>query len=104
MYVDVNDGKLRNISERDFAQSVVEMAQALHWMVFRTWNSKHSPEGEPDLRMVRPPRLIFAELKREGAIPTLKQAEALDLLGQCPGLEVYLWRPSDWGNIARILA
>jgi len=91
------------VNEKEFSQTVVEYAQACHWLVFRTWNSLHSPAGEPDLRMVRPPRVIFAELKREKGKVTKKQQEALELLEQCPGVETYVWRPSDWDKIEEVL-
>jgi len=92
------------ITERDFAQAVVEYARATGWLVWRTWNSKHSPAGEPDLRMVRPPRVIYAELKRERGRLTPAQEQAIDLLDKCPGVETYLWKPSDWPRIEKILA
>ena len=91
------------VSEKDFAQAVVEYAQAWGWTVWRTWNSKHSPAGEPDLRMVRPPRVIFAELKSETGKLTTKQAEAVALLRECPGTWCYVWRPSDWDEIEGVL-
>ena len=91
------------VNEKEFSQAVVEYAEASHWLVFRTWSSIHSPAGEPDLRMVRPPRVIFAELKREKGKVSEKQQEALELLRQCPGVETYLWRPSCWDEIERIL-
>ena len=52
-------------SEKEFQQAVRDLAKLRGWMVWCTWNSLHGPAGEPDLRMVRPPRVIFAELKTE---------------------------------------
>jgi hypothetical protein len=91
------------VTEKQFSQQVVGIAHLLGWTVFRTWSSRHSPAGEPDLRLIRPPRVIFAELKREKGKATALQEEALDLLRQCPGVEVALWRPSDWDNIVEVL-
>ena len=90
-------------SEKDFQGAVSDYGMLKGWTIFLTYRSTHSPAGEPDLRMVKPPRVIFAELKREDGKTTAKQKEALDLLGQCPGVETYLWRPSDWPTIERIL-
>lgn len=81
------------------------------WRVAFTWSSIHSPEGEPDLRMVRvqtgvigvPARLILAELKTETGQPSAEQAEWLELGSQVPGVETYLWRPSDWDEIQEVL-
>lgn len=91
-------------SERTFQATVVEHAQWLKWKVLATWGSRHSPAGEPDLRLIRPPRVIFAELKTEAGLVRASQREVLALLEQCPGVETYLWRPSDWPEIERILA
>jgi hypothetical protein len=35
------------------------------WRRYHTWLAKHSPAGFPDEVLVRPPRLVFAELKAE---------------------------------------
>ena len=51
--------------------------------------------------MVRPPRLILAELKTDRGKVTSHHAELLELLGACPGVETYLWRPADFDTIAR---
>ena len=91
------------ILEKDFQATVIEKARACGWMVFWTWHSVHSPKGEPDLRLVRPPRVIFAELKTMKGQMTPDQREARDLLIDCPGVEWYLFRPNDWDQIDEVL-
>ncbi len=91
------------VSEKDFKQAVRDLAVLLGWTVWCTWDSRHSPAGEPDLRMVRPPRFIVAELKAERGRLTRLQRQALDLLAECPGVESYLWRPRDWVQIEEVL-
>ena len=90
-------------SEKDFQQAVRDLAALLGWTVWCTWDSRRSPSGEPDLRMVRPPRVVFAELKTEKGKPTAMQIVAGTVLTQCPGVEYYLWRPGDWDEIAGVL-
>ena len=90
-------------SEKDFSQAVVDLAKGCGWKVFMTWNSKHSPPGDLDLRMVRPPRYLVAELKVKKNKPTEDQAETLILLSQCPGVETYLWYPRDWDALEKVL-
>ena len=92
------------ISESDFAQSVVEYARATGWLVWRTWNSKHSPAGEPDLRLVHPgqKRVIWAELKSSKGKLTPMQEQAIETL-QVAGAEAYLWYPQDWWLIEMVL-
>ena len=102
------------------------MAKIFQWKYYHTWRSIHSPAGFPDCVMVKPPRLIFAELKSEKGVVSPEQQEWLDLLEQvgkdtkvydhvlsqdaiqalCEKgtlVEVYLWRPDDIETIAEIL-
>lgn len=86
---------------------------------FRTPGSGSMAKGWPDLTLVRPRdrRLIFAELKSDVAKPTPEQDTVLGILreletggepsilatGRGPQIEVYVWRPRDLDDIARIL-
>jgi hypothetical protein len=91
------------VTEKDFAQCVVDLAHLHGWFVYRAWTSIHSPAGWPDLTMVRGERLVAAELKREGKQPTPAQRRWLDALGAVPSIEVFVWRPSDWAEIVEVL-
>ncbi len=109
---------LRQWTEKQFAQTVINMARAYGWIVGCTHDSRKSEPGEPDLRMVHPDqrRVIFAELKTEkGRLSkghwNLRQTrwlpgqdDWLEALRQCPGVETYLWRPSDMDEIDLRLA
>src|SRR4051812_42693566 len=55
----------RERPESDFRQQLADAAISLNWLVYFTWQSKHSPAGYPDMTLVRAGRLIFAELKSE---------------------------------------
>ena len=87
------------LSEKAFAQAVVDLARWTGWRVHRVWTSRHSPSGWPDLVLCRPPALIVAELKTARGRLTPPQRAWLEALGQCPGIEVYCWRPADWPAI-----
>ncbi len=91
------------VSEKEFQQAVLEYAKLCGWMCYHTWSSIHSPAGFPDLVLVRPPRVVFAELKVGKREPTPAQREWLILLASCAGVEAYLWRPDNWDEIAEIL-
>lgn len=91
------------ITEKEWSQTVVEAARLLGWRVYRTWSSLHSPAGFPDLTLLKSPRLIFAELKTEKGKPTAAQLEWLQELGEVSHVETYLWRPSDFDEMSRIL-
>ncbi len=79
------------------------LAPMLGWrLCYHTLRSKGSQSGFPDRVLVRE-RVIFAELKREKGVPTPAQIDWLNGLAAA-GAEVYLWRPSDLDEIAKILA
>ena len=92
------------LSERDFQRQVVELAELQGWRVYHTYDSRRSNPGFPDLALVRPPRVIFAELKRERGRVTAAQREWAQALRACLGVEYYLWRPSDWDEIVEVIA
>lgn len=89
-------------TERSFQEQVLELAKGLGWRSYHTWISLHSTGGFPDLVLVRRPRVVFAELKSERTKVTPAQQAWLDELKAC-GQEVFLWRPSDWDVLARVL-
>jgi hypothetical protein len=60
--------------------------------------------GYPDLTLVRPPRVVFAEMKSQTGRLSETQREWLADLAACPGIESYVWRPNDWFSIETILA
>jgi hypothetical protein len=91
------------LNEKQFQAQVVELAGVLRWATYHPWLSVHSPRGWPDLALCRPPRLVLAELKSEKGKVTPAQDQWLELLGRCPGVEVYVWRPSDWDAVVECL-
>jgi hypothetical protein len=101
--VENTKSKIPRITERDFLATVRSFAELLGWTCYHTWQSIHSPAGFPDLVLVRPPRIIFAELKVGKRHPTPAQERWLNLLRECRGVEVYLWRPEDWEEIQMLL-
>lgn len=90
------------LTERRFSQQVVDYATLMRWRVYRTHNSRHSPAGFPDLVLVRRPRVVWAELKSERGRATKEQLAWIGELFAC-SQEVYIWRPSDWPKVERIL-
>lgn len=117
-----------NASEAAFQEQVLALARLYQWRCYHTHDSRRSQPGFPDLVMVRPPRLVFAELKTEKGRVGREQAawlaalgdvaEVVDMLNEehregpfgsagrdaLATVEVYLWRPSDLQRIAETLA
>ena len=92
-----------SVTERDFTRTVLALARVKGWMIYHTFMSIHSAPGFPDLVLVRPPRVVFAELKTDKGKVSDAQTEWLDSLKDCPGVECRVWRPEDWHNIMATL-
>lgn len=88
------DEPYRLIAERTWQAQVVEIAQRFGWACYWTWNSRHSPKGWPDLVLLKPPRMIVAELKRQDGKVTTEQARTLAMLDNCV-VSTHVWRPAD---------
>ena len=91
------------ITETEFQAQVVRAARMFRWMVSHMTLPQRSEPGVPDLLMVRPPRVVFAELKRQNGRVTIPQHMWFHDLDKCPGVEVYIWKPSDWNEIVEKL-
>ena len=101
-------------TEKSFQKMVIELARLRRWLVahFRPamdrdghWKTPVQADGAgfPDLVLVRPPRILFVELKRDGGNLTALQGKWHGLLKSCEGNNRYLqcvvWRPQDWDLI-----
>ncbi len=102
---------LRKMEPEDgFQRAVFDLARATGWLIFHDNDPRKNTRGLPDALMVRPPRVIFAEFKAElderkprRGSTRFEQLVWLATLAQCPGVETYLWRPSSWRQIERVL-
>jgi hypothetical protein len=105
-----NDTPMR---EAELQDAIVEMAMMLGWKVMHTrpartatghWRTPlQGHRGFPDLCMVRPPRLVFAELKSASGKLTPEQEAWLDAIDKTAdehptggGPETYVWTPKHW--------
>lgn len=105
--------KLPPETERSFQRKLLQLAKLLGWRSahFRPartaqgWRTAVEGDGKgfPDTVLVRGSRLVFAELKRQDARTTPEQDAWLEALSRCLGVEVHIWRPSDWPEIERVL-
>jgi hypothetical protein len=91
------------ISEKQFQGEVVQLAKLLGWKHYHTHNSRRSPEGFPDLVLVKARHQpIYAELKSEKGTVSDDQQQWLDLLAKA-GQRAFVWRPDDLEQIAQLL-
>lgn len=96
------------MTEKELDRIVCDLARTCGWLNYHTHDSRRSPEGFPDRVLVRPPRVIFAELKGDSEYgkrgPDDRQKLWLSTLGACPGVETYLWTPADINEITAVLS
>ena len=90
------------VSEKVFQATVLELAHLEGWLSYHTHDSRRSAAGFPDLVLVRPPRVIFAELKTAKGAMSPQQRLWIAALGACE-VEAYIWRPADWPDIEQAL-
>lgn len=92
------DNPPRGHDESDLQTKVIQLAVIHGWLHYHTHDSRRSAPGFPDLVLVRPPRIVFAELKTTRGTLTGPQdmwmAKLKEAAGANPHVEVYLWRPS----------
>jgi len=94
-------------TEARLLREVRRTARRNGWADYHAAISMGAPAGFPDLVLVRPPVIIFAELKSARGRLTASQRAWLERFQQCsiPGrIETYIWRPNDWTGILRILS
>jgi len=88
--------------ESVFQRQVISLARLLGWAVFFTLRSKGSPPGWPDLVLIKPPHILFRELKSDSGRLNTYQLNTLAMLAQCD-MDAAVWRPRDWARIEREL-
>lgn len=112
---------LKGPSEGEFQDQVIQLALLLRWRVghFRSvrcvrqdgaifWQCPVQPSGPmggkgfPDLVLIKPPRIIVAELKVGRNVCTSEQAAWVEAFIRC-GIQTFVWRPEDWKEIEREL-
>jgi VRR-NUC domain len=102
------------LTEADWSRRVLDCARLFKWRTahFRPaqtakgWRTPVQGDGRgwPDLVLLRPPRLILAELKSDTGRVSPEQSDWIAQLAEVPGIEVAIWRPSDWQSVYETLA
>lgn len=108
------------VSEAAFMDTILQAAELYGWWTYHTHDSRRSTAGFPDLVLVKPPRVLFLEVKSERGRLSREQAEVLAMLQECEvgnvtttanetrvvvaGVQAALVRPSDWEQIVEWLS
>jgi len=99
---------IKPLTEKEFLAQVLELLTLNGWLLVdhqfeQAHYAKRTSKGRPDILAIRAPRVLFAEIKSEKGKLSPHQKLWLMELEQCPGVEVYCWRPSMWDDIVRVL-
>jgi hypothetical protein len=87
------------MNEADWQAQIKDAARTFGWLYYHTRYSFGSDKGWPDTALIRPPRLVLAELKTERGKLTADQAVMLEALKQCTSVEAYVWRPGELDDV-----
>jgi hypothetical protein len=90
------------ILEKHWQEQVEQVASLFGWKKYHTLDSRRSDEDFPDLVLLRGRRQVVAELKRDGESARPGQIAWLEAF-KAVGAETYVWRPSDFDLVSRIL-
>jgi len=96
------------VTEKAFMDTILQAAELCGWYAYHTHDSRRSTAGFPDLVLIKPPRVVFLEVKSQRGRLSRDQAEVLAMLQQCgplscryerEGVSAAMVRPSDWEQI-----
>lgn len=82
------------MTEAAFLGAIRDLAKTLGYATYHTYRSDRSEPGFPDLVLMRPPLLLFRELKTDRGRLTAPQRRWLEELIAC-GQDAAVWRPAD---------
>ncbi len=100
------------MTEADWQRRVIDALKLFQWryahfrpaQTAKGWRTAMTGDkGFPDLVAVKPPRVLFIELKSDSG--KLRDDQIL-WIGELreSGVECYVWRPKDWETVFRTLA
>jgi hypothetical protein len=93
----------KSMSERDYQEAIVEAARVCGWRVYHTHDSRHSPAGFPDLVLVRPPQLLFVELKSARGVVSADQRDWIADLRHSTTVKAGIFWPQDEDELLELL-
>lgn len=91
------------ITEKQWQDAIIERARLYGWWAWHDYDSRRNQAGLPDLILVRPPRVLFVEVKHQRGRLSVEQRGVISMLEECPGVEVHVWRPSNERSLDDVL-
>ncbi len=99
------------MNEAEFQRQVVKAARDHGWFVCHVGRAQVRPgrtitpatRGFPDLVLVKPPRVVFLELKGPDGKPRPEQLDWIGALQRCTEVEAWFASPADTDDVLAIL-
>lgn len=101
------------VREDDLLDFVIDTAHAFGWLAFHPLSARLARgvtitpmRGDPgffDVTAIRPPDVLFAELKSERGTASEGQRGWHEAAKACPGVHFRLWRPRDQDAIVAFM-
>jgi hypothetical protein len=92
------------MTEAELQALLIDAARLHGWYVFHDRDSRGNAAGFPDLVLIRPPRVLFVELKSPRGRVRHEQAAVLELLADCDTISSGLVRPADVDRLIVVVA
>ena len=85
-------------NESDFKSSVIDLAKHTGWKWYHNPDSRRSSAGFPDLVLVKPPNVLFVELKMDnpGSKLTADQLDWQKKLNDCTDVKACVITPDSY--------
>jgi len=83
------------MTEAELQTAIIDVAELAGWLVFHDHDSRRNPAGLPDLILVKPPRVVFLELKTDTGRLRPEQQTWLEALADCDTIASALIRPDN---------
>ena len=81
------------MTEADLQTLIVDVAEQCGWLVFHDNDSRRNNPGFPDLALVKPPRVVFMELKSDKGTLRPEQQVWMGHLLECDTIASAVVRP-----------
>jgi hypothetical protein len=91
------------VNETQWRAQVKDLAKQGGWAWYYTPYSLGATPGWPDLALIKPPRVVLAELKTRRGKLRAGQEDTRYLLERCERVEYHLWRPEDLDEVGDAL-
>lgn len=101
----------KRVSEAEFQKLVLEVARDYGWTTHHVQHTQTGrgrwitagTRGFPDLTLLRPPQLVFLELKKRDGVATPEQKRWIADLQRVPGVEAFIVSPDDLAAVFALL-